>query len=421
MDLVAGVQLMKRAVDAQQKVIENVTQERDDAKQAHAEILKLLDVWAKSLDTFSQVQATKEDEAAELERQLQCCKEELTVIGEQNYSLVQSLGDTESRLAESKEESMKKETHIKELMLELVQAQKYAHELAAELDAFRELAAEHDASRKMKSAGEEHSHTTLVASSSDEAASSGAKSVPVNGVEAQNDEKELLAELDALRKNLDCMIKENQALSVFNQEAEESMKELTEDLRALQQDKDSIVKEKEYSDNSFEVLRQKCSSSLQEKDQCIKDLRAEVDALHQKSETRNECKNCANLMSLLHDAQILYETSQQHNLEKENSMKELTAAMDKATMGSMAALDTINLMFEEKESLLRSLRDADNTVDLLRKKMVVSLQDAETRLDACQRDKKRLEEERLILIGQLDSMRRVSTNSDDSLAESVNL
>jgi hypothetical protein len=29
--------LMKRAVDAQQKVIENVTQERDDAKQAHAE------------------------------------------------------------------------------------------------------------------------------------------------------------------------------------------------------------------------------------------------------------------------------------------------------------------------------------------------------------------------------------------------
>ena len=96
MDLVAGVQLMKRAVDAQQKVIENVTQERDDAKQAHAEILKLLDVWAKSLDTFSQVQATKEDEAAELERQLQCCKEELTVMGEQNYSLVQSLGDTES-------------------------------------------------------------------------------------------------------------------------------------------------------------------------------------------------------------------------------------------------------------------------------------------------------------------------------------
>ena len=118
---------------------------------------------------------------------------------------------------------------------------------------------------------------------------------------------------------------------------------------------------------------------------------------------------------------MLYETSQQHNLEKENSMKELTAAMDHATMGSMTALDTINLMFEEKESLLRSVQDADNTVDLLRKKMVVSLQQAESRLDACQRDKKRLEEERLILIGQLDSMRRVSTNSDDSLAESVNL
>jgi DNA polymerase III alpha subunit len=160
---------------------------------------------------------------------------------------------------------------------------------------------------------------------------------------------------------------------------------------------------------------------LQEKDQVIKELRAEVDALHQKSATSNECRNCAHLMSSLHDAQILYEKSQQHNLEKENSMKELTAAMDNATMGSMAALDTINLMFEEKESLLRSLQDADNTVDLLRKKMVVSLQQAETRLDACQRDKNRLEEERLILIGQLDSMRRVSTNSDDSLADSVNL
>jgi len=353
---------MKRAVDAQQKVIENVTQERDDAKQAHAEIVKQLDVWSKSLETFSQVQATKEDEAAELHRQLQCCKEELTVMGEQNYSLVQSLGDTESRLAESKEDSMNKETHIKELMLELVQVQKYANELAAELDAFRELA----------------------------------------------------VELDALNE-------ENEALCVFKQEAKKSMKELTEDLRALQQDKDSIVKEKEYYDNSFEVLRRKCSSSLQEKDQCIKELRAEVDALHQKSETSNKCKNCAHLMSSLHDAQILYETSQQHNLEKENSMKELTAAMDNATMGSMVARETIRLMFEEKESLVRSLQDADNTVDLLRNKMVVSLQEAETRLDACQRDKNRLEEERLIFMGQLDSMRRVSTNSDDSFADSVNL
>ena len=49
--------------------------------------------------------------------------------------------------------------------------------------------------------------------------------MPVHGVEGQNDEQKLLAELGAL-------IKENEALSVFNQEAEESMKELTEDLGA---------------------------------------------------------------------------------------------------------------------------------------------------------------------------------------------
>ena len=112
------------------------------------------------------------------------------------------------------------------------------------------------------------------------------------------------------------------ALSVFLYETEESIKELkteskrnkdcitklTAELHALHQNMDSIVKQKEQvigllhdADHSFNVLREKAAISLQEagtryeasrnenleKDEYIQDLRAEVDALHQKLDLTN--------------------------------------------------------------------------------------------------------------------------------------
>jgi septal ring factor EnvC (AmiA/AmiB activator) len=162
---------MKGVVDAQQKKIkmvlaasqqdqkekekciadkETLTKERDVVKKAHAELVKQLDIWTQEFEVVSELQAAGDKHAAELYRQLNCCKEELTrcqrdlvqatsekhtakneltaeidalrprlvMMEQHNYSMVQSLGEAEARLAASKVENGEKEKRIRELTME---------------------------------------------------------------------------------------------------------------------------------------------------------------------------------------------------------------------------------------------------------------------------------------------------------------
>ena len=341
---------MKSVVDAQQKEIEMVlaasqqgqkekekciadketlTKERDVVKKAHAELVKQLDIWTQEFEVVSELQAAGDKQAAELYRQLNCCKEELTrcqrelvqatsekhtaknelsaeidalrprlvMMEEHTYSMVQSLGDTETRLAASKVEIGEKEKRIRELTMELDTLRGLMEEQNKSLGEARALAL----SRLEKSEqtvlmkedciktlmDEKKEMNSLVVSLQGECEMELAMSKQDN-MEKEKRIRELTVELENSRRleasGQDIIMKENCIKALMDEVKEiksvvdARQKECEMVLAISQQDK--MVKEKRIKELTVELeaLRQEMDNVVKHKISELESLKAELEA-----------------------------------------------------------------------------------------------------------------------------------------------
>jgi chromosome segregation ATPase len=176
-----------------------------------------------------------------------------------------------------------------------------------------------------------------------------------NDLGQDDSEKNLWAELDDSRQQIQLMFKEKEALSVFLDEAEESIKEL----------------KKENKRNK----------------DCITKLSAELHALHQNMDS--VCKEKESLGRSLRDADKSFDVLREKAAADEELIQELTAAntrnddcITKLTAELHALHQNLDSVCKEKESLVRSLHDADHSFDVLREKAAISLHEAGTRYES---------------------------------------
>jgi hypothetical protein len=190
-------------------------------------------------------------------------------MSEQHNALVKSVGDQEieNALTVSKQDNVAKMKLINKLTCELYTSRGNISTLTTELDALRQrmIVIVNTNGNLVKSL--EEALTRLAESKQNNYLKSLSFLNQNNHVEGHKDEKQLEAHA-ALQEGMDSIVKHNEYLS------------------------QSLLD----SDNSFEVLRQKAAISLHEaetryeasrnenleKDEYIRELRAEVDALHQK-------------------------------------------------------------------------------------------------------------------------------------------
>jgi hypothetical protein len=203
-------------------------------------------------------------------------RQRITLMSKQHTALVKSIGEQqqeiENALNVSKQDNVDKMKLINKLTGELYTSRGNASTLTAELDALRQrmIVIVNTNGNLVKSL--EEALTRLAESKQSNLLKSMSFLNQNDHVEGHKDEKQLEAHA-ALQEGMDSIVKHNAYLS------------------------QSLLD----SDNSFEVLRQKAAISLHEaetryeasrnenleKDEYIQELRAEVDALHQKLDLTN--------------------------------------------------------------------------------------------------------------------------------------
>jgi len=338
---------------------ENLTEERDVATKAHAELVKQLSIWTEEFESVCKLQDAKDKEVAEMERRIKCCKEELTKCkSDLSQTITEGQTAQQPRSPQTPMVLQPGSLHVGPRHEPPTPQMEYQIQPQMEYQIR-----------------------------------------PQDNMEKEKSIKELTFELYTLREKMGFMLKKEEIFRVSQKKLEAERDDLRQRITLMREQHNALVKS--LGDQQLEIenaltaskrdnvdkmkLINKLTGELYTSRGNASTLTAELDALRQRMIVIVNTNG--NLVKSLEEALTRLAESKQINLLKSmsflNQNDHVEGHKDEKQLEAHAALqEGMDSIVKHNEYLSQSLLDSDNSFEVLRQKVAISIHEAETRYEA---------------------------------------